>query len=60
LQKNGVTLWHSEGEQDSRWILIDYSDIVVHIMTPEVRGYYALEELWPVDSSLAAKRPSND
>jgi ribosome-associated protein len=46
LQKRGITPWHSEGEQDGQWILIDYSDVVVHIMTTQVRQYYAIEELW--------------
>lgn len=35
-----------EGEGDSRWILLDYGDIVVHLFDPETRAYYALEELW--------------
>lgn len=47
LGGQGVFPWHSEGEQEGRWILIDYSDVVVHVMIPQVREYYALEELWP-------------
>jgi ribosome-associated protein len=35
-----------EGEPESGWILIDYGDVVVHLFRPEVREYYALEELW--------------
>lgn len=35
-----------EGYQESRWILLDYGDVVVHLFEPETRGYYALEELW--------------
>ncbi len=35
-----------EGEGESRWILLDYGDIVVHLFDPETRAYYALEELW--------------
>ena len=31
---------------DSGWILLDYGDILVHIMTPEKREFYALERLW--------------
>ncbi len=50
LEKKGVIPWHSEGEQDGRWILIDYSDVVVHVMTSQVRDYYGLEKLWqPLD-----------
>jgi ribosome-associated protein len=35
-----------EGERDGRWVLLDYSDIVVHIQHVEERAYYALERLW--------------
>lgn len=35
-----------EGYQQSRWILLDYGDIVVHLFEPETRSYYAIEDLW--------------
>lgn len=35
-----------EGYAESRWILLDYGDVVIHIFEPETRSYYALEELW--------------
>jgi ribosome-associated protein len=35
-----------EGGQESRWILLDYLDVVVHVFTPEAREYYRLEQLW--------------
>jgi ribosome-associated protein len=35
-----------EGYQDSRWILLDYGDVVVHLFDDETRDYYALEQLW--------------
>jgi len=35
-----------EGVGDSRWILLDYGDVVVHLFEPELRAYYALEDLW--------------
>jgi ribosome-associated protein len=35
-----------EGYQESRWILLDYGDVVVHLFEPETRQYYAIEELW--------------
>lgn len=34
------------GYRESRWIVLDYGDIVVHLFEPEVREFYALEELW--------------
>ena len=36
----------TEGSNESRWILIDYLDVVVHIFTPDAREYYRLEQLW--------------
>jgi len=36
----------SEGYQSLKWVLIDYVNIVVHIMQPEARRFYQLEEMW--------------
>ena len=35
-----------EGYNESRWILLDYGDVVIHLFEPSAREYYALEELW--------------
>ena len=35
-----------EGYESSRWIVQDYGDLVVHVLDPEARAYYSLEELW--------------
>ena len=35
-----------EGYQESRWILLDYGDVVIHLFEPEAREYYGLEDLW--------------
>jgi len=35
-----------EGYEQSRWILLDYGDVVVHLFDDQTRGYYALEDLW--------------
>lgn len=38
--------YHSEGHQAAHWVLIDYVNIVVHVMQPETRKFYKLEEMW--------------
>lgn len=35
-----------EGDPSSDWVLIDYADVLVHVMLPEARLYYDLEQLW--------------
>lgn len=35
-----------EGYDESRWIVLDYGDVVVHLFDAPAREYYALEELW--------------
>src|SRR4051794_3708789 len=35
-----------EGRRDGRWVLLDYSDIVVHVQHAEERAFYSLERLW--------------
>lgn len=35
-----------EGKDERRWILLDYFDIIVHVMLPEIRAYYRLEEIF--------------
>ena len=35
-----------EGLTESRWILMDYLDAVIHVFTPDARSYYRLEQLW--------------
>jgi ribosome-associated protein len=46
LKSRGIRFWHNEGYQASRWILLDYVDVVIHIFLPEIRDFYALEKLW--------------
>ena len=47
-RENGFTALGIEGESDAGWILVDLADVVVHIMMPDTREFYALEKLWSV------------
>ena len=46
LKEAGVRRFHREGTPASGWILLDFSDIIVHIFGPEEREYFELERLW--------------
>jgi ribosome-associated protein len=36
----------TEGERERSWTLLDYGDCIVHVMLPDIREYYRLEQLW--------------
>ena len=40
---------HIEGLENRSWVLLDYGDLIVHLMQPEDRMHYQLENLWRVD-----------
>lgn len=44
--RSKIEIYHVEGYEVSRWVLIDLVDVVVHVFQPEVRAYYQLERLW--------------
>ena len=45
-EEHGVKPVHTEGKPDTRWVVLDFIDVMVHVMAPEMRDYYGLEELW--------------
>lgn len=46
LRDEGVRPSRREGQSDSGWIVLDYSSVMVHLLTAELRDFYRLEELW--------------
>lgn len=46
LLREGAKPIRREGEKESRWVLLDYGDVVVHVQVAEERIHYALERLW--------------
>ena len=47
----GEIPYKQEGRQQLQWVLIDYVNVVVHVMHPEARKFYKLEEMWSDASS---------
>lgn len=46
LARRGVEPYKREGTPSDGWVLLDYSDVVVHIFAPPERAFYSLEKLW--------------
>lgn len=46
LKDEGIKPLKIGGDAGSGWTVVDYADVVVHVMTPELREFYALEQLW--------------
>jgi ribosome-associated protein len=47
LKKDDRALPRSvEGDREASWIVADYLDVVLHVFTPDARGFYRLEDLW--------------
>lgn len=46
LKKLGTECYRKAGTPEGGWMVLDYVDIIIHIFMPEMRRYYALEELW--------------
>jgi ribosome-associated protein len=54
LRQYGMRPTHVEGYQKADWVLLDYVDFVVHVFSPQARGFYDLERLWKSAKKLTA------
>ncbi|BBG03494.1 MULTISPECIES: ribosome silencing factor [Pseudonocardia] len=63
LRERGSKPIRREGDADNGWVLLDFTDIVVHVMHTEQRGFYGLDRLWkdcPAIEVLRAQPPGDD
>ena len=52
LEAMGIRVTHKEGYKQAEWVLLDYTDFVVHIFSETARQYYDLERLWKSATKL--------
>lgn len=46
FMEEGIEVRRKEGERESKWIVLDYANVIVHIFHPEERNFYNIERLW--------------
>lgn len=60
LAEEGIFFRRNDGVRESRWIVMDYASVIVHIFHPEERQYYNLERLWADGSNTIPFTPSDE
>ncbi|MEM1244526.1 MAG: ribosome silencing factor [Pseudomonadota bacterium] len=55
LRQHQIKPFGLEGETDGEWVLVDCSDIIVHVMLPKIREFYQLEKLWDTSPHPTSK-----
>lgn len=54
----GENVWHTDGYRNAQWILLDYSDVMVHVFQKDMRSLYDLESLW-ADAQIKTYKTDN-
>ena len=58
MKRRGEKKHALEGSEEGRWVLIDYGDFVVHVLSEEARTFYSLEEIWGDADRVEWRDPS--
>jgi ribosome-associated protein len=58
-RETGEKPHHVEGKEYNRWIVLDYGDVIVHVMLPDIRDYYGLDWLWSDGKRIEFERKPN-
>lgn len=54
----GENVWHTDGYRNAQWILLDYTDVMVHVFQKEIRNHFDLESLW-ADAPIKTYKSDN-
>ena len=46
FKKNNINVIGIESKNGGEWVLLDSGDVIIHVMLPHIRSYYAIETLW--------------
>ena len=60
IEKHQVHSVNAEGNADSRWVVMDYIDVMLHVMHVELRELYALEDLWAAGKEVEWQEPDGN
>ena len=59
-KKAGVRPIGVEGMEQGEWVLVDYGDLVVHVMQAQIRAFYELEKLWSMTPNTRGNADGSD
>lgn len=54
LAQQGIEPVRKEGQQEGRWVVLDYNTVLVHVFHTEEREFYRLDKLWEADGNRIA------